>query len=41
MLSKMRLGTEVSGKSVAHGNWLSASDIKARHFGQLHGNSTK
>jgi len=40
MLSKMRLGTEVIGKSVAHGSWLSASETKARFSGQITGAST-
>jgi hypothetical protein len=39
MLSKIRLGTVVIGKSVAHGSWLSASETKASFSGQLTGGS--
>lgn len=39
MLSKMRLGTEVIGKSVAHGSWLSTSETNATVYGQHNGNS--
>lgn len=41
MLSKMRLGTEVIGKSVAHGSWLSTSETKATLYGQHTGDSIK
>jgi hypothetical protein len=35
ILSKLRLGTEVIGKLVAHGSVLSTSETKARFSGQL------
>jgi len=41
MLSKMRLGTEVIGKSVAHGSVLSTSETKARFSGQPKGGFIK